>query len=152
MPNQLFLTPEVVTGAYGNDVSTGIALEKYYGLTSKSQLGFSVGISSIPLSFRYDYVYFIPILASYRTYFKQFFIEPQIGIGAVNGRFNIGGDYSRPSSFSMFGGVRTGYTWSKVQLGARFAFASPQDGFVGHDETFTYWGLFAAFQLASTKK
>lgn len=92
----------------------------------------------------------IPFLAGYRFSMKKFFVEPQLGYGAMNGKEDLGGDFARPSVGAFFYGVNAGYQLNRFDVGIRYLGASGAEGSDAgpwHDKQFSYGGFFAAFNL-----
>jgi hypothetical protein len=97
----------------------------------------------------------VPLLFGYKQYFRKFFLEPQVGIGELGGRFWIDGDYRVPSVGAFFAGVKAGYHLKRFHFGAGYVYAK---GFEGesaglwYNKTFNYTSLLAGYDLFSRQR
>lgn len=92
----------------------------------------------------------IPVLLGYRHHIKGFYLEPQAGYGALNGRIDIGGDWARPSVGAFYWSVGAGLEYKRLDIGVRFQSAHGAEGSdagTWHDKTFQFIGLHAGFAL-----
>lgn len=142
-----------VEAAINNDVfGPGIFGKYAYGIGKSSELTFRVGITAFSTVFvkpDYHVTNTIPFLAGYKYNFNRFFVEPQIGIGALNGKVDIGGDIARPSVAAAYAGIGAGYAFhSKLNIGIRFLAANGiENSSAGmwNDKNFNYTSLFVGY-------
>ncbi len=132
-----------------------------YGVSKSSLITISAGISKFsnsgykPIEDRVKTT-IIPLLVGYKHYFHSFFVEPQIGLGSLSGRIDIGGDFSRPSVAVAIGSISAGYRFnSKFNAGLRFLAAhgieSSNAGY-WYNKDFNYYSLFFGYNIMHSKK
>jgi hypothetical protein len=144
-----------VEAAIANDVFGPGFFGKYaYGIGKSSQLTFSAGITAFGTGLakpEYHVTKTIPFLVGYKYNFNRFFVEPQIGIGTLNGKVDIGGDVARPSVAAAYGGIGAGYYFnSKLNIGVRFLAANGiENSSAGmwNDKNFNYTSLFVGYNI-----
>lgn len=157
--NEFSINAEAGIGS-NSDIGVGIFGKYLYGIGKSSQLTFSAGITSFgtflikenePYAIRT-----IPFLAGYKYNFSRFFVEPQIGIGELAGKVDIGGDVARPSVAAAFGGIGAGYSFnSKLNIGVRFLAAHGIEGSsagMWNDKDFNYTSLFVGYNIFHSKR
>jgi hypothetical protein len=95
------------------------------------------------------------ILFGYRQGYDGLFIEPQIGIGQLTGKYNIASFTARPSTIAAFGAIDLGYTMDRINFGMRFhtghGIQQKSTG-VWYNKDFTYAGFFIGYSLFVNKK
>ncbi|GAA4340564.1 hypothetical protein [Flaviaesturariibacter amylovorans] len=87
----------------------------------------------------------------YRQQFHRFYLQPRLGIGAMNGRIDIGGDWARSSVAAFFGTLETGYSPGRFQLGAFLQWTRGIEGSnagTWHNRSLPFAGLRLAAYLA----
>ncbi|RYZ00565.1 MAG: hypothetical protein EOO11_01145 [Chitinophagaceae bacterium] len=110
--------------------SGGLSLEGYRA----TRLGgaFSLGASALRLSeggFKgSDHTTLLALQLGFRQGLGPFYLHPRLGIGAMNGRFDIGGDWARPSVAAFFGTLEGGYRPGRFHLGAFVQWARGIEG------------------------
>jgi len=128
-----------------NEVGFGGFLKGAYGINEDAQLTLQVGVSKFKSSIRIidqngeeldrAITRTIPVLAGYKQYFKEFYLEPQVGFGELGGKIDIGGDWSRPSNGAFIWAAGAGYQFNKIDVGIRYLSAHATGG-----ESSGIWG------------
>lgn len=128
-----------------------------YGIGRWGQIGLTTGFTTFTSNktlvggdFDPTRLTTIPVLLGYRHHFKGFYLEPQAGYGALNGRIDIGGDWARPSVGAFYWSAGAGYAHKSLDVGMRFQSAhgtEGRDAGTWHDKTFQFIGLHAGFAL-----
>lgn len=97
----------------GGTIGGGVFLKGQLGLGSRSSVTLSAGYLSFgqenKSAGKNDQVRLIPVMAGYKYAMGAFYIEPKVGLGEIGGRYDIGGDYARPSAFGLFYGLGAGW-------------------------------------------
>lgn len=92
----------------------------------------------------------LPVLLGYRHHIGSFYLEPQAGYGALNGRIDIGGDWARPSVGAFYWSAGTGYVHRRLDVGVRYQSAHSAEGSdagTWHNKTFSFIGIHAGLAL-----
>ena len=98
-------------------------LEGLYGTGKLAQLSFTAGVFVFHGRPRYKpntVTTAIPFQIGYKQNFKSFFLQPQAGFGALNGKIDITGDVSKPSVPAFFYGLKLGFGFKKINAGISF--------------------------------
>lgn len=93
----------------------------------------------------------IPVLLGYKQHIRQFYVEPQAGLGEMGGKINWGtGDYSRPSVTTLYAGAGVGIDIKRFELGLRYQYAkgidSPEAG-IWSNRNFEFLGQHAGYKI-----
>lgn len=104
----------------GGSVGGGVFLKGQLGLGSRSSVTLSAGYLSFGQenknAGKNDQVRLVPVMAGYKYNMGAFYIEPKVGVGEIGGRYDIGGDYARPSEFGLFYGLGAGWDFNRFYL------------------------------------
>jgi hypothetical protein len=130
--NQLKIIAESGFPIPGDKPGFGGYLKGLKGIGNAGHVSFTFGVakfsSTDPDAHSESTYTFIPFLAGYRHNFAHFYIEPQLGLGAFNGKIHFNGDYSRPSNSAFFWAINTGYNYNRIDIGIRFQQALRSSG------------------------
>lgn len=128
-----------------------------YGVGRAGQLGLTAGFTKFtdrePVvggDFEPTRLTTIPVMVGYRHHIGGFYLEPQVGYGALNGRIDIGGDWSRPSVGAFYWSAGAGYELGRLDIGVRYQSAYGAEGpsaGTWHDKDFHFIGVHAGFTL-----
>jgi hypothetical protein len=122
--NVVSINAETSIPVFQKDHGYGFFLKGAYGIHKSGQLTISAGVSKFnsknSIEKRDVTTRLVPILLGYKHNLQKFFIEPKIGIGELGGRILNDGDYQRPSVAAMFGGLSSGYTFKRFNVGINF--------------------------------
>jgi len=119
----LQITADGIIPSAQKSVGFGLSLKGLYGISEYGEITLSAGISKFKMK---DLdgageikVRFVPFLIGYRQKIQKFYIEPKVGIGELGGRILLlsGSDYSRPSVTVVFGGLETGFSLKRFNVG-----------------------------------
>jgi len=140
----------------------GISFKGSYGISKNGQLTLTAGFSRFPEANAIQgqskpHIRLIPILAGYRQNIKNFFVEPQIGIGEIGGETYsvVKADVTRISVAAAVLAINAGYTHKRFSFGVRYQAAQGIEGKsagFGNDRTIQYAGFFIAYRLFSNNK
>lgn len=157
--NILCINGEAAVLSESSILGGGINIKGLYGIGKHGQLTATIGFTSFNSKSSKDLknsmVRFIPFFIGYRQNIKHFFVEPQVGIGELGGKTDIGGDYSRPSIAAIFGAIGVGYNIKKINFGVRFQSAHGIENTsagIWHDKDFYYTSLFIGYTIKSKRK
>ena len=146
-----------VANGWSDDFVTGLGMygKGYYGIGRAAQLTLMVGLSKFRNNTSFQNsktnTHMIPVLLGYKQHIRQFYIEPQAGLGELGGKIFWGtGDYSRPSVTTVFGGLGVGIDVKRLELGLRYQYAkgidSPEAG-IWSRRSFEFLGLHAGYRI-----
>jgi hypothetical protein len=151
----MHIAPGLFTG-YKDAVSAGpgFELKAAKRISQSEQITFNLGYTrmrtvSKKLNNEYIYTSLIPFTLGYRKYWSNFYIEPKSGIGNMIGRFNIGGDLSRPNRLTFNFSAVAGLKFSACYLEAELlsgAIGIEKEG-AWSDRKFFYSGIKAGFRI-----
>lgn len=155
--NQFNVLAEV--GIPPKDYNPGVGgyLQFLYGIGQSGQVGLTTGImkfsekkAPIGADREPTKLYTIPVLVGYRQHLKSFYLEPQVGYGALNGKIDIGGDWSRPSVGAFYWAMGAGLDFKKLTIGVRYQSAhgaENSDAGTWHDKAFHFVGVQMGYVL-----
>jgi hypothetical protein len=152
--NGLSLNVESSIPAFQNDRGLGFFLKGAYGIGRSGQLTVSAGVSKFSSKNSIETgdvtTRLVPFLLGYKRNFQKFFIEPKIGIGEMGGKITKDGDYQRPSVAAMFGGLGSGYTFKRLNVGISFLTVHGIENAtagIWHNKNFHYTSVFLGYDL-----
>ncbi|MBN8784081.1 MAG: outer membrane beta-barrel protein [Terrimonas ferruginea] len=104
----------------GGTIGGGVFLKGQLELGGRSSVTLSAGYLSFgqesKSAGKNDQVRLVPVMAGYKYNIGAFYIEPKVGLGEIGGRYDIGGDYARPSEFGLFYGLGAGWDVNRFYL------------------------------------
>jgi len=111
-----------------SSIGLGVIVKGLYGIGEAGQLTFTTGYLSAGAKKEYKNLpgvdkitsSMIPLLASCRHHFNDFYGEPQVGYGIYGAKIK-GGEYASSDSqgaFTWTGGI--GYIYNNFEVGARY--------------------------------
>jgi hypothetical protein len=148
------LTGEVAVPFFQNDQGFGVSLKTLFGIGKNDQLTLAGGISQFTKRNAVENgktnTRLIPLLFGYRKNIERVYIEPKIGIGELGGKFDIGGDYSRPSVAAFFAGIDGGYRIKRIDVGVNFITTKGienKSAGLWYNKTFHYTSFFIGYRI-----
>lgn len=152
--NVLSINAETSIPAFQNNHGFGFFLKGAHGIGKSGQLTLSVGVSKFNSKNSTETgdvtTRVVPVLFGYKQNIRKFFIEPKIGIGELGGKISKDGDYQRPSIAAMFGGLGSGYTFKRFNVGINFLAVRGIDNAsagIWHNKNFHYTSIFLGYDL-----
>ena len=143
-------------GSVGSDATrpgVGGFIEYSYGIGKASCISLTAGVHvfhSTPRSEDKTTTRLIPFQVGYKQNFHKFFIQPQIGIGALNGKIISHSDVLRPSITALYYGLNTGFDIKKFIIGISFqqvqGIGGLKDG-SWYNKSFKYSGIYIGYQF-----
>jgi hypothetical protein len=125
-----------------------------YGTGKNGQLTFTAGVSKFYSKKMADApdatTRLVSVLLGYKHHVSRFYIEPQAGLGELGGKYNLIGDYSRPSVAAFYWGAGAGIQLRRFDIGLRYVHVKGIEGTdagVWHDRKFEYAGLHIGYNL-----
>lgn len=129
-----------------------------YGVGKGGQVGLTTGFTTFHFKTtpvgsaqkKTNSITTIPVLLGYRQHIGGFYLEPQAGYGALNGRIDIGGDWARPSVGAFYWSAGAGYAHKRLEVGVRYQSAHGAEGSdagTWHDKTFHFVGVHVGIAL-----
>lgn len=158
LKNQFQLSGEAAIPGKDYELGWGLHVKWLHNLGSSGQLTVSAGYVRVSADQKTDNrgsLHLVPFLVGYRHQFGKLFIEPQAGYGELRGRFDIGGDYARPSVGAFMWGGAAGLLLKRFDVGVRYLSAHGAEGSQSgawHNEQFNYTGIFAAYNLRKASR
>jgi hypothetical protein len=89
-------------------------------------------------------------MLGYRLNISKFYIEPQAGIGELGGKYNLTGDYVRPSVAAFIWSAGAGFYHRRFNAGLRYVHSRGIEGMdagAWHDRKFHYAGIHFGYAL-----
>ncbi len=149
------IAPGIFIGySEGASAGAGFELKASWRTSKTSQFTMNLGLvrmRTITQKVHDEYVHtsLIPFTLGYKKYWNKFYIEPKAGIGNMTGRFNIGGDRSKPNlltvNYSTVAGLKFPSCYLEAELSSG-AFGVEKDG-VWNNRKFFYSGIKAGFRI-----
>jgi hypothetical protein len=123
-----------------------------YGVGKQGQLTFTAGVSKFVSGEKTarSNTRLVSFLLGYRQNLSKFYIEPQAGIGELGGKYNLTGDYSRPSVAAFIWSAAAGIRHRRIDIGLRYVSAKGIEGAEAgtwHDRKFRYACLHFGYAL-----
>lgn len=154
--NAFSIEPNIgISWRNGGIIGGGVFLKGQLGVGSRSSVTLSAGYLSFgqdnKSTEKNDQVRLVPVMAGYKYNIGAFYIEPKIGVGEIGGRYDIGGDYARPSQLGLFYGLGAGWDINRFYLelnlgtGAQ-CLESGQDRYLKNGQ-YLFSGIKAGFYL-----
>jgi hypothetical protein len=116
--NALSMEPNAGIGWNGGVIGGGVFLKGQLGLGGRSSVTLSAGYLSFgqenKIAGKNDQVRLVPVMAGYKYNIDAFYMEPKVGIGEIGGRYDIDGDYARPSELGLFYGFGAGWDFGRL--------------------------------------
>jgi hypothetical protein len=135
----------------------GAQVKFLYGVCQSGQIGLTAGFTrftaketSVGGDFDPTRLTTIPVMLGYRHHVGRFYLEPQAGYGALNGRIDIGGDWARPSVGAFYWSVGAGFVHRRLEVGVRYLSAHGAEGMdagTWHNKNFHFVGVHAGYTL-----
>ena len=121
--NEIVINGQVSIGSDATRPGLGGFVEALYGTGKSAQFSFTAGVFVFHGQPRLKpgvVTQVIPFQIGYKQNFKKFFLQPQAGYGALNGKIPLNGDVSRPSLGAFFYGLKLGGDFKKIKFGISF--------------------------------
>jgi hypothetical protein len=157
--NQLLVNIETGIGANHGDLGSGFNMKVLYGTGTSAHFTLTAAAATFNSQNSGSKLEIttnlFDILFGYRQSYNGLFIEPQIGIGQLTGKYNIASFSLRPSTIAAFGAIDLGYTMDRINFGMRFHTGHGiQQKSTGawYNKDFTYAGFFIGYSLFVNKK
>jgi hypothetical protein len=157
--NQLLVNVETGIGANHGDLGTGFNMKVLYGTGTSAHISVTAGFATFNSQNSGSKLEvttsLFNILWGYRQSYDGLFIEPQIGIGQLTGKFNIGSVNLYPATIAAFGAIDLGYTMDRVNFGMSFHTGhgiQTKSTSIWYNKDFTYAGFFIGYSLFVNKK
>lgn len=148
------INAEAAIPGFQKEYGFGLFVKGEYGVGKAAQLTASLGISRLALLNTAENgdvtIRYFPILFGYKQKVQSFFVEPKVGFGAINGRIIKNGDFLRPSTAAVFGGLSAGAFYKRISAGISFLTAygiEKSSAGIWHDKNFHYTSIFVGYKL-----
>lgn len=148
------LVGEAAVPVYQVQRGFGGFLKTSYVTGTSGAVSFAAGVSGFRFSSieeKNTVVRLVPFLMGYEWRLNRFYLFPQVGMGELGGKKDIGGDYARISVAAFFWAVGAGYQKNRFTAGLRFQSVKGIEGSdagLWHNKTFHYTSVFAGYRLS----
>ena len=151
--NEIVVNGQASVSSGQTRIGLGGFLEGLYGTGKSAQLSFTTGIFVFHGRPYYNpdvVTQIIPFQIGYKQNFKKFFLQPQAGYGALNGKIETNGDISRPSIGTFLYGLKVGFNLKRIKVGLSFQQVTATESLpskISGDKNFNYSGLYIGYSI-----